>query len=93
MSEKVARRRVALSVRRPNRSVSELFVFSWVFPFDGSEEDGAGFRLAREQSTTLQMFLFSAGMKPIRSWFKPVAWSNMDLVVVGENRTEGQVTS
>jgi hypothetical protein len=92
MSEKVARRRVALSSRRPNRSVSELFVLSWVFPFS-SEEDGAGFRLAREQSGTVQMFLFSVGVKPVRSWFKPVAWCNMDLVVVGENRAEGQVTS
>lgn len=90
-SEKVARRMSTLRVVRSSRSESALLVLSWIFHFDSSEPDSLS--AASEASRALQESIWAHRLKAIRSWFRRVPWSTLNLVAVGECRLDGEATS
>lgn len=91
LSERTSNRLVKLRLSAEHKSLSDMVVLSWVFPF--SHDDPETFRVARTKSGKLQELLFGLRMRPVRSWYRTVLWGQLDLVVVGQCRSEGQVTS
>ena len=91
LSERTSNRLVKLRLSTEHKSLSDMVVLSWVFPF--SHDDPESFRVARAKSGKLQAMLFILHLRPVRSWFRTFLRGNMDLVVVGQCRSEGQVTS